>query len=113
MNTLHNFFRADFTQSANFLQALAMGPLSEDDARSVAAMLGEMDPTEDGKGQWVATGEGDHTLDGAEVVYVGKNHDNLPTNPLFKNAVGIRLRNCTEDKPRRIYLQFNDPTTEE
>lgn len=112
MNTLHNFFRADFTQSAEYLQAMTQGPLSEEAATSVAAMLGEMDPTEEGKGNWVASGEGDYTLDEAEVIYVGKNHEDLPTNPLFGYVVGIRLRPDSEGNPRRLYMLFNDPVVE-
>lgn len=111
MNTLHNFFRADFTQSAEYLQAMTKGPLSEQCATSIAAMLGDMDPTEHGKGQWVATGAGDFTLDEAEVTYVGNNHEDLATNPLFKYVVGIRLRPDAEGNARRLYLQFNDPVT--
>jgi hypothetical protein len=111
MNTLHNFFRADFTQSAEYLLAVSLGPLSEDCATSFAAMLGEMDPTEEGKGNWVATGDGNYTLDEAEVIYVGNNHEDLPTHPGFKYAVGVRLR-PNADGARRLYLQFNDPVTE-
>ena len=109
MKTLHNFFRADFTQSADYLLSVTQGPLDEETAISIAALLGEFDPTEEGKGQWVATGDGDYTLDEAQVIYVGENNEDLPTHPLFKHAVGISLR-PDADGPRRLYLQFNDST---
>lgn len=105
MQTLPNFFRVDFSPQVSYLQGLQLGPVSEDDATSLAGILGSFDPTA-GNGQWVGTGAGCYSLEGAEIIYVGENHDDLPTNPMFTNVVGISL-SADDNGPRRIYLNYN------
>lgn len=106
MRTLHNFFRSDLSGDAEFLKALELGPISDDNKTSLAAMMGEADATHEGLGEWTADGAGDYSLRDAEVFYNGDNNEDLPTHPLFKHVVGIRLAD-DEQGPRRIYLNYN------
>lgn len=102
MKTIHNFFRTDFSQYAEFLSSLSVGGLTSEEKTSLAAIMGAEDKTASGAGNWVADGTGENGLRYAQVVYVGGNNNDLPTNPKFSHVVGISLGG-----DRRTYLHFN------
>lgn len=107
MQILPNFFRVDFTPFKDFLNELEVGPLPEEKITTLSAALGEYDPT-DSQGQWVPTGDSLTSLQGAEVIYAGDNDDMLPTNPLFKRVVGIRLQDLEGQDSRRLYMHYGN-----
>ena len=95
MNTLKNFFRVDCTNFKDWLLGLQKGLLSEEDREQLASLLDEVDPIAETKGSW-----SERVCD-AEVIYVGDNNVNLPTNPMYKKVVGFKL--CEET---RVYLHI-------
>jgi len=100
--TRPNFFRANFTPEAEFLQALSVGELSAEDRAHLTSLLSEYDPK--ARGLWVNDKDDDRETNccKAEVFFNGENHNDLPTNPLFNHVVGVNLGDCT-----RIYLHYN------
>ena len=101
MKTIPNFFRVDFSAHANFLIDLQVGPLSDDDKASLAAIMGAED-TGVGAGQWTQQKGGEYSLADSEVIYAGENNLELPTHPHFEYVVGISL-----PEGKRTYLHFN------
>jgi hypothetical protein len=107
MQILPNFFRVDFSPFKDFLDELEVGPLSDEQIMTLSAALGEYDPT-DSQGQWVPAGDGLTSLQNAEVIYIGDNDTMLPTNPLFKRVVGIRLQDLEGQDSRRLYMHYGN-----
>lgn len=105
MQILPNFFRVDFAPFEEFLDGLVMGPIPDDQLITMASALGQYDPTDD-QGNWVPTGKELTSLEGAEVIYAGVNDTMLPTNPLFKRVVGIRLQDLEGQDSRRLYMHY-------
>lgn len=100
--TRPNFFRVDFTAEAEFLLDLPIGELDDFNREYLRSILSEHDPK--AQGMWVCDKDDcrETNVCKAEVFYNDLNHNDLPTNPLFKRVVGVNLGDCT-----RIYLHFN------
>ena len=109
MKTLPTFFRTDFSQAAPFLETLQVGPLSADEAVSIAALLLSADSSES-NGQWTAEDNGSlFSVALSSVIYAGANNTDLPTHPLFKHVVGVSLPNDVDGEARRLYMHYNLP----
>lgn len=100
--TRPNFFRVDFTAEAEFLLGLPVGELDAFNREYLCSILSERDPK--AQGMWVCDKDDERETNvcKAEVFYNDLNHNDLPTNPLFKRVVGVNLGDCT-----RVYLHFN------
>jgi hypothetical protein len=101
--TRPNFFRVNFTAEAEFLMTLKVGEELRDEERAkLSSILSEHDPK--AQGMWVCDKDDGRETNvcKAEVFYNDLNHNDLPTNPLFRRVVGVNLGDCT-----RIYLHFN------
>lgn len=100
--TRPNFFRVDLSDEAEFLSGLALGSLNAEDGNRLASIMCDRDPK--CAGLWVNDKDKpcDTNVCNAEVFFNGQNHNDLPTNPLFKHVVGINLGDAT-----RVYLHFN------
>lgn len=106
MKTLPQFFRTDFSSETEFLNTLPLGPLSQDNAESLANVIDNHDES-DSHGQWNALGDDSpFCLSKSEVIFAGHNNVDLPTHPLFTHVVGISLPS-DEDGGRRMYLHYN------
>lgn len=103
MHTLPNFFRADASEYAAFLDTLRVGPVSSADADTLAQILTQLDP----KGNtWTSVNGEGYSLANSQVLYAGENKTILPTNPKFKKVVGVSVSNCQETGSR-VYLHYN------
>lgn len=93
----------DFHLNRAFIDTLVAGPLSTADATALIAIFNDIDTT-----AWVATGEGNYSLDGAEILYNGTAGE-WATSRLFKNVLVIQLSAKSTLLTGNLYLHYNDP----
>lgn len=98
-------FFTNFSDDAEQLLSVPLGILSAENATLLAAALSSHD-TGPARSLWNTEEDQPYTLDGAEVVFSGENHTNLPTNALFSHVLVVRLPWAPE--PHNVMaLQYN------
>lgn len=101
-------FFTDFSSDAAELATVPLGVLSADNAKLLAASLSSHD-TGEVRSQWTDEEDQPYTLAGAEVIFSGVNHTNLPSNALFAYALVVKLP--WDDGPcNLLVIQYNDNT---
>ena len=106
---LNYLVRVDFTEISEMLQDVPVGPLNDEDQRTVAAVLDSYGPAEDA-GKWnMDPVANEYTLNGAEVVFNDRNNPNLPTFSTYKYALGLRFPDRSIGPVGTLYLCWNDP----
>lgn len=93
----------DFHLNRAFIDTLVAGPLKPADVTALIAIFNDIDTT-----AWVATGEANYSLDGAQILYNGTAGE-WATSRLFKNVLVIQLSAKSTLLTGNLYLHYNDP----
>lgn len=105
--------RCDFTEYADQLSAVPLGPLDEGSSRMIASALETVGPWE-GRDKWsFSQMAAEWSLYGAEVVYNGANHRDFPTISIFKHCLSLRFPEWSTAPVGDVYMCWNDPVVEE
>jgi hypothetical protein len=114
MNDWPNYLiRQDFTEPGEVLSVIPLGLLNEADQRLMTQVLSEHAPQVD-KDKWNMDEHGtEYSLNGAEVIYNGLNHRDLPTFSTYKYALGLRFPERSTAPVGTIFLCWHEPVEEE
>lgn len=104
--------RQDFTEIGELLVDIPLGVLNESDRRLVSSVLAEYGPEADAAKWNLEEASNEFSLHGAEIVFNGRNHPDLPTFSFFKYALGVRFPERSTGPIGVIYICWKDPVVE-
>lgn len=105
--------RSDFTKYADRLEAIPLGVVDENSARTLASVLAEYGSEED-RSKWNLTeGVTEFSLYGAVVSINGLNSRSYPTFSFYRYTLAVDFPEASTAPVGRLHLCWNDPVAEE